>query len=294
MPMRALPINPMIERCFLSAALGEPHSGRVRYGAAMALYHEDRISAEQLECFRVASADDWLDVAVLLKQRSLDMPAVPSPSDEATIRALVDEIDCYLGRLSGDGIAEVRHGLGVFRNSGYLKQNGPANPVVAQHLATAASAAAGTEPALAALISAAAPALNWITYDLYDRAAIGEAFATSHAYCTIMGEAGAIRSSDFDLGLFLIAPHVLYRDHRHAAPELYAPLTGPHGWRFKPGAPLLIKPAHEPVWNEPHRPHLTKVGNVPFLCVYCWTGDNDKPAEVIACSDWAKLEAMQL
>jgi hypothetical protein len=87
---------------------------------------------------------------------------------------------------------------------------------------------------------------------------------------------------------------VLYRDHCHQAPELYAPLTGSHGWRFKPGAPLTVKQAHEPVWNEPNRPHLTKVGRVPFLALYCWTRDNDKPARVLHASDWAELEAMRL
>ncbi len=47
------------------------------------------------------------------------------------------------------------------------------------------------------------------------------------------------------MGLFVIAPHVLYRDHAHAAPELYLPLTGPHGWRFAPG-PAQCPPAQCP------------------------------------------------
>ena len=83
---------------------------------------------------------------------------------------------------------------------------------------------------------------------------------------------------------------MLYRDHRHAAPELYVPLTGPHGWRFGPGAPLIVKPAHEPVWNDPCAPHLTKVGPVPFLCLYGWTRDAQSVAEVVPAADWAALE----
>ena len=110
----------------------------------------------------------------------------------------------------------------------------------------------------------------------------------------LLGGEGPFAAHDFDLGLFLIAPDVLYRDHRHAAPELYAPLTGPHGWRFGTGRPLIVKPAHQPVWNPPNQPHLTKVGRVPFLCLFVWTKDVNKPADVIAANDWAMLEGVTI
>ena len=80
----------------------------------------------------------------------------------------------------------------------------------------------------------------------------------------------------------------------HKAPELYAPLTGPHGWRFGPGLPLDIKAAHVPVWNAPQRPHLTKVGPVPFLCIFCWTRDVNDTAVVLPADDWAVLEALRI
>jgi hypothetical protein len=73
-----------------------------------------------------------------------------------------------------------------------------------------------------------------VTYDRYPRAEIGARFLQGMPLPRSWGRA-PFAARDFDLGLFLIAPHVLYRDHHHAAPELYAPLTGPHGWRFGPG-----------------------------------------------------------
>ena len=73
-----------------------------------------------------------------------------------------------------------------------------------------------------------------------------------------------------------------------AAPELYAPLTGPHGWRFAPGRPLIVKPAGEPVWNPPLQPHLTKVGPHPFLCLFAWTRDVSLPATRYPCSGLAR------
>lgn len=286
--------RPMVEDICLSAALGEQGSGRVRYGAAMALHQEGRISSEQLECYRIASADDGLDPSLLLRERGLAVPLTKAPEPETLVRSLVDAADAYCSNLAGPGIAEVRQGIARFRSGTYVPASQHANPVVTQHMPVALRELAKSEPSLAGLIASATPYLDWITYDLYDIEKIGEGFAGSHAYCSIIGDNGSIRSEDFDFGLFLIAPHVLYRDHRHAAPELYAPLTGPHGWRFRPGSPLSIKHAHDPVWNEPFQQHLTKVGPKPFLCFYCWTRDNDKPAEVLPAPDWAELEALRL
>ncbi|MFM7655441.1 MAG: hypothetical protein ACKO56_08635 [Paracoccaceae bacterium] len=59
---------------FLHAPLGEPGSGRVRYGAAMALYARGEISAEVLEVYRVAAAHDSRDVAQELRQMGLPAP----------------------------------------------------------------------------------------------------------------------------------------------------------------------------------------------------------------------------
>lgn len=221
-------------------------------------------------------------------------PVTKTPEPETLVRALVDAGDTYCKRLAGPGTAEVRQGIARFRSGTYIAAPQRANTVVAQHMPIALQELDKSEPSLAGLIAAATPYLDWITYDLYDIEKIGCGFAGSHAYCSIIGNGGSIRSEDFDFGLFLIAPHVLYRDHRHAAPELYAPLTGPHGWRFTPGSPLIIKYAHDPVWNEPFQPHLTKVGPKPFLCFYSWTRDNDKPAEVLPATDWAELEALKL
>ncbi len=151
--------------------------------------------------------------------------------------------------------------------------------MVDAHLAAALDQLRTTHPSLAAAIAAGAPLLDWITYDAYPRAEIGEAFASGHAFASLAGGGAPLAAQDYDLGLFLIAPHVLYRDHCHKAPELYAPLTGPHGWRFGPGLPLSLRPAHDPVWNDPFQPHLTKVGPVPFLCIFGWTRDvNDRHA----------------
>ena len=67
---------------FLDAPLGQPGSGRARYGAAMALYAQGQISAEVLEVYRIASAHDGRDPAVVLREMGLPVPktgATPQP-----------------------------------------------------------------------------------------------------------------------------------------------------------------------------------------------------------------------
>jgi len=283
-----------MSRGLLGVPLGEPGSGRERYARAMELYQTGAISAAVLEAYRVAAARDAQPPEPVLAERGLPVPEVLPLAPEDTIRALIAAADLYLAGLPGPGIAEVRQGIAAARHGPVSLVAAEPNPVVDRHLPEALRALAATRPGLAAAIAAARPHLRWITYDGYPRAEIGEGFATSHAYASILGDEASLPAADFDFGLFLIAPQVLYRDHHHAAPELYAPLTGPHGWRFGPDQPLLLRPAHVPVWNPPHQPHLTKVGALPFLCLFGWTRDAQSPAQVIPARDWAELEALRL
>lgn len=275
-------------RALLHAPLGVPGSGRVRYGAAMALYREGQITEAQLEVYREASAHDGRDPAPILAERGL--PPVPGAAAASPLRTLYHAARDYLLTLHHPGAADVRAGLPADPGAETAVTAQP-NPVATTWLDPALHALAPTHPLLAQAIRAAAPHLRWVTYDAYPRALIGDAFATGHAFASIRGEDAPFSATDFDLGLFLIAPRTLYRDHHHAAPELYAPLTGPHDWRFGPGQSLHAKPAHDPVWNPPHRPHLTRTGPTPFLAFFVWTQDVNQTAEVIPADDWPELES---
>ncbi len=276
----------------LSLPLGAKGSGRARYGAAMALYQRGEISAEALEVYRIASARDGQDPAPMLAQIGAN-PMAEQPRGEVLVTRLIDEADHYIAALPGPGVAEVRAGLNRWRG-GPVTLAPRSNPVVAAHLADALAPLAATHLALAQAIAAASPYLNWTAYLGYPEDEIGQAFTTGHAYASLIGEAANIAAEGYDFGIFLIAPHILYRDHHHAAPELYVPLTGPHGWRFGPKTPLIIKPAHQTVWNEAHRPHMTKVGATPFLALFGWTRDVTQTAQVIPADDWPELEAWHL
>lgn len=273
--------------------VGQPRSGRVRYGAAMALHRQGLLSDEALEVYRICSALDAQDPRPMLVERGIAPPAPAPPSGATALAYLRDEAARYLAALPGDGPAEVRLGL-LRAKPADVPPAAAAHPVVEQYLGEAIALVERTHPALALAIAAAAPHLPWTTYDRYPPELIGANFAKSHAFASLAGENAPFHVEKYDFGVFLIAPHVLYRDHRHLAPELYAPLTGPHGWRFSPSAPLVVKQAHEPVWNDANQPHLTKVGPNPFLCFFGWTADVNAPAEVISAPDWAVLEALRL
>ncbi|GAB1362198.1 hypothetical protein MASR1M32_14340 [Rhodobacter sp.] len=240
-----------------------------------------------------AAADDLRPPLEVLEDRKLPVPDDPPATAEDLVRALVEEADRYLAGLPGPGVTEVRTLIARWRDGPVRLPVVSPNAVVDRYLTSALEAVPG-QPALTGAIAAAAPHLRWIIYDGYPPQEVGTDFIRSHAFCSLIGEAASIPAQDFDLGIFLIAPHVLYRDHAHPAPELYAPLTGPHGWRFGPDRPLVQKPAHRPVWNPAHQPHLTKVGAVPFLCLFGWTRDVWLPAHMIPASDWPELERLRL
>ncbi|MBM3616665.1 MAG: hypothetical protein FJX28_14965 [Alphaproteobacteria bacterium] len=275
----------------LHAPLGQPGSGRVRYGAAMALWRAGLIGPEVLEVYRVASAHDKRDPCVALAD--LGLPPAPKGREPSALLPLYAAARAYLLTLNHPGAEEVRAGLPADPGAEQAVAHGR-NAVVDRWLGPALEAVAADKPDLATAIAGAAAGLDWVTYDAYPRDRIGAAFAAGHAFASILGEAAPFAARDFELGLFLIAPGVLYRDHHHPAPELYAPLTGPHGWRFGPGRPVVTKPAHQPIWNPPHQPHLTLVGPVPFLSLFVWTRDVNDPAHVIDADDWARLEGMRL
>ena len=239
--------------------------------------------------------NSWIDSPRRATRLSLMKTAVPTDK----LQQLLDELDRCLSTVESDdvtalGVAEVRAGIAEYRSGHSQQKSSVDNPLAARWLPPCLELLAQDVPRLAQCLSAASPSLNWVTYDGYDENKIGAGFARQHAYASLIGDDSLLFAPDYDLGLFLIAPHVLYRDHCHAAPELYLPLTGPHGWRFEPDAALKMKQAFEPIWNEPGQSHLTKVGPKPFLSLYCWTRDNDKPAAVVPASDWAALESLRL
>ncbi|HEU0223676.1 MAG TPA: hypothetical protein VFR34_15895 [Paracoccaceae bacterium] len=64
------------QRRLLASPLGEPGSGMARYAAAMFFYRAGRISADELEVFRVCARMDGEDPREWARGRGLDWERV--------------------------------------------------------------------------------------------------------------------------------------------------------------------------------------------------------------------------
>lgn len=222
----------------LQATLGGFGSARRRYAAAMAPYNAGQISTEVLEVYRSCASLDGQDPLVLFVDYGLQ-----SPVAAFVISSLLAEIDKYLATLNAPGIADVRQGIAAAPYTKILSRTPVSNPVISSHLDTAPDATANQILELVASIRAASPHLRWVTYDGYHPQCIGTDYAQGHAFTLLLGQDAPIAAKDFDLGLFLIALNVFYRDHNHAAPELDAPLTGRMVGALARAHLLLLKPS---------------------------------------------------
>lgn len=141
---------------------------------------------------------------------------------------------------------------------------------------------------------AAKEQLHWRVDDggFYPKDAdVGQGYLRGNMHALLVGpERAPFYSADLLMGFFLLAPHVLYRDHNHLAPEAYLPLTGPTGWRFGQG-PWRDMPANQLIVNAPLEVHATRVDAVPFLALFAWTQDISARCNVIPASDWERIDA---
>ena len=139
--------------------------------------------------------------------------------------------------------------------------------------------------------------LSWRVDNAEDYASsadVGQGYRDGNLHALLIGPDNApFVADDFLLGFFLLAPRRLYRDHKHLAPELYLPLTGPAGWRFDLGE-WQDHEAGCVIHNQPNVAHATRVYDTPFLALFAWTQDTHSPCEVVRADDWAEVESMLL
>ena len=141
------------------------------------------------------------------------------------------------------------------------------------HLPELAATAMFIAPAVAAAIAACEDDLHWTQNPNYR----DESFADDYAYCELIGSQGFFPGDDFLLGLMIIGPQRVYRDHHHPAPELYWLLSGPTDWSRASG-PYVAQQAGDTLWHPPNLMHATRTHHGPLLAVWAWTQDVKTPA----------------
>ncbi len=136
------------------------------------------------------------------------------------------------------------------------------------------------EPDLAAALATLDGHFKWQQSSFYSDELLGEGFSQNYGWCQLVGPEGFFPGDDFLLGLLLLGPRRHYKDHFHAAPELYWPLTGPTLWKQGAGD-FGTKQAGDIIWHDPNIIHATKTDQSPLLAVWSWTRDTAVGARLV-------------
>ena len=119
---------------------------------------------------------------------------------------------------------------------------------------------------------------------------LGSGYKNCNLHTLLIGpNSCGYQSDDFLLGVFMLGPRTLYRDHKHDAPELYLNLSDKSGWRFELGE-WKDYPAGSLVWNAPGERHAARVYEQPFISVFAWLENVNSPCEVLHFDDWEDIE----
>ena len=193
----------------------------------------------------------------------------------ATLQGFLDALHAGLaepappGTPAGDVVARI---FAALASPGARGAVAPAVRPVTDWLGPALAGAGAAPPPVAShmrAIGALAPRLAW--HPRPGAAAVGQRFLAGHANALVVGQGGLEERDDVRIGITLLAPDVVYPDHRHPPEEVYLVLA-PGAWRQEDG------PWHEPgiggiVHNPPGIRHAMRSGAAPLLATWClWTG----------------------
>ena len=97
-------------------------------------------------------------------------------------------------------------------------------------------------------------------------------FTGTYCFVTIVGPEGMIADQRFKFGVYLQMPETFYPAHRHAAEELYFPLSGTALWQkddaeFEPVASGTL------IHHAPYQSHAMRTHDLPLLALWSWTGN---------------------
>ncbi len=124
---------------------------------------------------------------------------------------------------------------------------------------------------LAEVLRPLARDLDW--YQIFDTAHTDAALAGGLMAGQVIGGRGLLYSRDLYLGLFLLAPHVTYPLHQHAALEIYHVLSGEIYIRHGREKLSMHIGAGEHSVTPPHQVHELRTGGEACLIAAVSSGD---------------------
>ena len=132
----------------------------------------------------------------------------------------------------------------------------------------------GAAPFSADLVTAvcrAAPVLDWRqTYTTQD---LEPAFLDNYGWSEIVGSVGPIQGERIACGFLILGPATCYPSHRHAAEELYLPLSGTAAWQ-QGDTQWRERALGTTIHHRSEEPHAMSTGTAPLLALYVWRGAN--------------------
>ena len=153
----------------------------------------------------------------------------------------------------------------------------PALPVL-HWLPQLAGAADVRDAQLIAALCRAAPLLEW--RQTYTAKEVGVEFLQNYAWCEILGPKARQPSRRIACGFLLLGPDTLYPRHRHAAEEIYLPLSGTAHWQQGDGNWRRRAPGAL-IHHLGGEPHAMRTVDAPLLALYLWRGaDLSQPAHL--------------
>lgn len=99
------------------------------------------------------------------------------------------------------------------------------------------------------------------------------AFLKKYGWAEMIGKRGPIASDHIACGFLLLAPGTEYPPHRHAAEEVYLPLTGPTFWKMGDDG-WTNRPIGVPLYHRSWLTHAMRSEFVTLLALYLWRGGN--------------------
>ena len=113
--------------------------------------------------------------------------------------------------------------------------------------------------------------LDW--YQIFDSTHVDPTLAGGMVAGQVIGGRGCLHSDGLYLGLFLLAPHVTYPLHQHAALEIYHVLAGEIYIRHGREKLSMHVRAGDHSVTPPHQVRELRTGSEACLIAYVWTGD---------------------
>jgi hypothetical protein len=205
-----------------------------------------------------------------------------SEERQSAARWLIEQIKREFARRAGEpGVDEVLNRLGAqdLGDAAFTAPE-PRRLPACRYYPETASAAMLVSAALAAALASCEDFLRWKQNPNYSDAVMGAGYMDNYAYAELIGPSGFFAGDDFLLGLMILGPHLHYRDHYHAAPELYWLLTGPSEWKSGAGG-FAERDAGTAIWHKPFVVHATRTLDVPLLAIWAWTRDVGEAAKLV-------------